>query len=305
MATPILASAMVVAGLACLVRGSDLFVDGAVSTARHLGVSEHLIGLTLVAFATSLPELAASMAAGITGHDQVILGNIVGSNVANIGLVLGTAAVIRTMVPVGEAKKDCRIMMVCTLLFIILSLDAVFDLIDALIFLVFFAIYVFHLYRSEHPLPGIAKEERVLSPTASFLFAVLGASGVIFGAHFLIKGAIDIAEALGVSSLTIGLTLVAVGTSLPELATAVVAALKGRRDIAVGTIIGSNIINLLFIFGVAGLLMPIDVSSDFLIMRGSLLILITAFLWAFAHTKIGRIKGLFLLFLYVIFIAVL
>ncbi|MCC6202473.1 MAG: calcium/sodium antiporter [Gammaproteobacteria bacterium] len=252
-------------GLVLLTFGAELLVRGGVNLGLRLGLSPLVAGLTIVAFGTSMPELAVSLNAALQGSTDVSVGNVVGSNIANIGLILGLAAVIRPMhINVRLIRVDVPLMIAVSVLFCLLMFDGELSRVDGL--LLFAGIIAFTTFSvlsarraraSEQSLP----EHELPQPTGGVLWnaglVAAGLAALIFGARQLVDGAVDLARLAGVSEATIGLTIVAVGTSLPELATSVVAALKRMGDIAIGNIVGSNICNILCILGVSASIVPL------------------------------------------------
>jgi len=297
-------------GIVLLIKGSDLFIDGAAIVAYRFGISEHLIGLTLVAFATSLPELAVSSVAAVNGDIGIALGNVVGSNIANICLVLGIAAVIMTLSPSGEARRDCLFMVGIVLLLVLLyTYDQRIDVYDSLIFLSLYAYYIYYLYRAyrqprrTEPTHG----EQVPIRTSFFkeeVFIVIGVGGIVVGARWLVDAGVGIAEWLGVSQIVIGLTMVALGTSVPELASTVTAVLKQKHGIAVGNVIGSNILNILLVLGVAGAIRPIQ-GGDKLALTLPFLVLVSVLICILTRRKTKKWVGFLLLALYAVFLVLL
>jgi cation:H+ antiporter len=290
-------------GLVLLVKGSDIFIDGAAGLAKKMGVSEHVIGLTLVAFATSLPELAVSSIASFEREEGIAIGNVIGSNIANICIVLGIATLIMQLKTTKETRRDAIFMLGTTLLlFGFISFDKRIDRYDGLIFLAVYAFFIFYLYKTHSGGNEIAAEQG--SYAREIIFVAFGSAGVVLGAHFLVRSGVGIAEFFGVSSFVIGLTMVAFGTSVPELASSVAAALKKKHGIAVGNIIGSNIINILLVLGVAGTINPIEAGETLRVTMPFLLAVsvLTAFL---AGRKLGKKEGFLLLVLYGCFIALL
>jgi len=291
------------AGILFLLKGSDIFIDGAAGVAKKLGVSEHVIGLTLVAFATSLPELAVSSIASFNNAEGIAIGNVIGSNVANICLVLGIAAIIIRLKTTKETRRDAIFMTAVALLFLgIIAFDGVVDRYDAVIFIIIYALFIFYLYRTHKENLEIEVEKG--SYVKDIILVILGAAGVMLGAHFLIESGVGIAGLLRISDLVIGLTMVALGTSLPELASSVAAALKKKHGIAVGNVIGSNIINILLVLGVAGFINPIR-AGDVMHFTMPFLLLVSVIAAIFVSRKIGKKEGVFLLALYVLFVIIL
>lgn len=259
-------------GLGLLVVAGDLLVRGAVNMALRLGIPALIVGLTVVAFGTSAPEMMVSVAAVLDNAPAIALGNVIGSNTANILLVIGIPAIIATIrTDEHDTRESYLFMMAASVLFIALAWFGGFTWVHGLVLLVAMgAILVRQIGQAlAHRAAGQATPEEELEgadphmPWAKIaLFVALGLIGLPFGADFLVEGATSIARAAGISEAVIGLTLVAVGTSLPELATSVTAAFKGRADVALGNVIGSNIFNLLAIIGVASLVGPLPVPEE-------------------------------------------
>lgn len=295
-------------GLYCLIKGSDVFVDGAANAALKIGVSEHIIGITLVAFATSLPELAASVVASVQHESVLAFGNVIGSNIANICLVLGFSALIIKITPSRESLRDVAFMnLVVLLLILLVYFDRRIDKIDALLFFFAFALYFIRLYRTMRV--GTSQKKGPIKKEMVMIF--IGFAGVIIGAWLMVYGAVKIAHFFAISTAIIGLTIVAIGTSLPELATSVVAAFKGKIEISIGNVLGSNIINVLLVLGVAAMFNDIDLhvlpdNGDLLIQTTfPILIFASLLTFIYAKRKISKIHGIFLLGIYALFIYLL
>lgn len=264
---------LIVVGLVLLVKGADFFVDGAAGIAGKCRISPLVIGLTVVAFGTSMPELAVSVTSAATGSTDLSIGNVVGSNIANILLILGVSALVCKL-PVRRASLvlDIPVLLIASVLLIGLGIwDGALEWWDGLIFLAVFAVYMVILMRGARKDPPIPEEEKIPKSRLGIWYAhkkertwflvvltVLGLGMVVGGGTLLVEGAKYVARAAGMSERVIGLTVVAVGTSLPELVTSVVAASKKQTDIAVGNIIGSNIFNILLIVGVSSLVAPLE-----------------------------------------------
>lgn len=290
-------------GFILLIKGSDIFIDSAAEIAKKIGVSEHMIGLTLVAFATSLPELAVSSIASFNKESGIALGNVIGSNIANICLVLGIAAIIMQLKTTKETGRNAIFMtLVALLLFAIIVFDGKIDRYDAIIFLLIYGGFIYYLYKTRKVNKEIKVEQGGYVKDSAFV--VFGSIGVVLGAHFLVKSSVGIAELLEISPLIIGLTIIAFGTSLPELASTITAALKKKHGIAIGNVIGSNIINILLVLGVAGAITPIGAEEKVYVTMPFLLFvsLLTIIL---VRSKIGKKGGILLLILYACFIALL
>ena len=264
---------LIVVGLVLLVKGADFFVDGATGIAGKCRISPLVIGLTVVAFGTSMPELAVSVTSAATGSTDLSIGNVVGSNIANILLILGVSALVCKL-PVRRASLvlDIPVLLIASVLLIGLGIwGGALEWWDGLIFLAVFAVYMVILMRGARKDPPIPEEEKIPKSRLGIWYAhkkertwflvvltVLGLGMVVGGGTLLVEGAKYVARAAGMSERVIGLTVVAVGTSLPELVTSVVAASKKQTDIAVGNIIGSNIFNILLIVGVSSLVAPLE-----------------------------------------------
>lgn len=307
---------MVAGGLVLLVIGGDLLVRGAVGLSLRLGIPTLLISLTVVAFGTSAPELLIGIKSALSGVPGLALGNVVGSNIANVLLVLGIPALITPLVTGCESStRSFTVMMIASLLFIALCFLGPLSVGHGLVLLTGLTVVLFDNYRSgmRARAKGGVEDDDIDTTTASEpplklgLFLLAGVISLPLGAQFLVSGAESIARAAGVSDAVIGLTLVAVGTSLPELATTVMAAIRRQAGVALGNVIGSNIFNLLGIMGVTALVAPIPVDPLFLqvdlwIMLGASAALLP---FVFFGRKIGRVAGLGFLALYVLFIVTL
>ncbi len=288
---------LMVIGFVLVIKGADLFVGGATSVARRFGISDLAIGLTVVAFGTSLPELGVNITASIQGNTGITIGNIIGSNIANILLILGISGVVFPLVvSKGTVWKEIPLSLLAALLVGILANDRFIDgaafsmltRIDGCVLLAFFAIFLYYTATIARAVEGV---EQVLSKGDSTLLRMgfmmtLGFTGLLLGSKWVVDGAVHLATALGVRQSVVGLTVVAVGTSLPELATSAVAAYRKNADIAVGNVIGSNIFNIFFILGISALIRPIPFESKANIDIG---VLVTAslllFLWMFTGKR--------------------
>jgi cation:H+ antiporter len=288
----------ILAGLALLVVGGDVMIRGAVSAARGLGVSPLMIGLTLVAFGTSTPELVTSLEAAFKGAPGVAVGNVVGSNICNILLILGIAAVIK---PVGADAKGFRrdgpMLALATIAGVVaLQLDALNRVTGAL-FLLGLAAYTVFTYWQERDQPSAEPveepAEEPMSLRRALMLAAVGLGGVMVGANLLVSGSIDLAKTFGVSDALIGLTIVAIGTSLPELVASVVAAYRGHSDVAYGNILGSNLYNILAIFGATALIHPIPVAPEIAAFDAWVMLAATAAMILFTITgwRVNRLEG--------------
>jgi len=259
----------VLIGLGILVWSADKFVDGAVGVARYCGMSTLLIGMVVVGFGTSAPEMVVSALSAMQNAPELALGNAYGSNIANIALILGVTAIISPVVVVRKALfRDLPVLMVVTALSFILMMNGSVGRMDGVILLAVFAVVMgFNIWnemrRKSKALPGDAEtageeseDEGKLPLGKSIFWLVLGLALLVASSRALVWGAVEIARALGVSDLLIGLTIVAIGTSLPELASSIVAARRGENDLAFGNIIGSNLFNTLLVVGIAATIAP-------------------------------------------------
>ena len=252
--------ALLLIGFVFLIKGADIFVDGASDTARKFRVPKMLIGLTIVSFGTSAPELAVSIQSILSGKGDILLGNVVGSNVLNILLILGLASLVGTLrVNTATVKKEIPVLVLITLAFAALLSDKIFGLAeniftrqDGIVLLLFFCIFIYYLIgmaRKKDTNEEENKDEKPVKLVKALLMIVIGLFGIVLGSDFVVKGASEIAATFGVSQRIISLTIVALGTSLPELVTSVIATKKGEYDIAIGNIVGSNIFNIGIVAG--------------------------------------------------------
>ncbi len=262
---------LLILGFAVLVKGADWLVDGASELARKYKVSDLAIGLTVVAFGTSAPELVVNIFAAYQEHHDIVFGNIIGSNNFNLFIILGIAGLIAPLaVQSSTVWKEIPFSFIAALLLFVLTAEFVFignsvlTRIDGLVLLIMFGLFLFYVYKQLGNDPAkddLPHKDFTLLKIWSFI--VIGLTGLVLGGKLVVSSAIEMAEALGVSQKIIGLTIVASGTSLPELATSVVAAVKKNNDIAVGNIIGSNIFNIFLILGVSSLISPVQYSNAF------------------------------------------
>ena len=303
--------ALLALGFVLLVKGADWFVDGAASIAAKLGIPQLVIGLTIVAMGTSAPEAAVSLTAAFHGNADITIGNVVGSNILNILIILGLAAVICPMkVARLTAFVDIPVTIVITLLLLLLGYDGTVSRLDAGILLLFFIAYLSYLFAMTKKglIVGESEEEgaKIQSVPKALLFTVVGLALIIVGSSLAVDAASAIATMLGLSERFIGLTIVALGTSLPELFTSVAAAIKKNPDMAIGNIVGSNIFNILFIVGLSGLVIPVPFVSAFrfdtLIAAAAALLLLVL---ALPTKRLGRVAGIIMLAGYVAYFAMI
>jgi len=305
-------------GLAMLGLGGDLLVRGAVGLADRLKVSSLFTGLVLVGFGTSTPELVTSLSAAFQGSPGIAIGNVVGSNIANILLILGVTAVILPIPADPKSfRRDAPMLAAATLTCVVVVETAHIGRFSGLLFLLFLTAYLVHTYRLEqrkHDAPAELHEQQamLLQPRSraawiSAVLAVSGLAGIIAGANLLVGSSIRIAGFLGVPDSVIGLTVVAVGTSLPELATSVAAAFRRQTDLALGNIIGSNIFNILGILGVTALVRPFRIPENVVSFDAWVLLGVTALLvyYAMSQARISRAEGVVFLLLYGAYLSLL
>ena len=295
---------LLIVGFVLLIKGADFFVDGSAALAGYLKVPSVIIGLTIVAIGTSLPEAAVSISAGLAGSNEIAVSNIVGSNIFNTLVVVGASALIRPFAADSQiVKRDLPVNFLVTVILYIMVIGGMLSRIEGLILLAGIITYITIMVRSA--LKNRVEEEiEPISLSKAALFIALGLAAVVFGGDVVVDSATAIAKSLGLSETLIGLTIVAIGTSLPELVTSVVASRKGESGLALGNAIGSNIFNILFILGMSSTLMPIPVVSEN-ITDALVLIGICVLIYAFARfgEKIGRIKGLIMIAIYIAYTA--
>ena len=299
----------VLVGLVILIWGADRFVHGASASARNMGVPPLLIGLTIVAFATSAPEILVSAIASLKGQPGLALGNAIGSNIANIGLVLGCVAIVRPIqLRSATLRREMPALLAVTLLTVSLFLDSHLSRVDGMVMLtglVIVMIWLSRLGMRSAPSDSMNQDyeaeipKNVAMPRA-IMWLIIGLAALLLGAHLLVKGSISIADFFDVPEFIIGILLVAIGTSLPELAVSLVSALRGEYGLAIGNIVGSNIFNLLGVIGVAATIAPTDVVQSVLSVHIFVMVAFTLVLFAMTHdydgkSELSRIEGIALL----------
>ena len=308
----LIAIAAVLVGLGLLIWSADRFVDGASATASHLGMSPMLIGLTIVAFGTSAPEMLVSTMAALDHAPGLAIGNAIGSNIANIALVLGATALVSPLPIKGNlVRLELPILTLATLGAGILLLDYYLDIIDSALLLLGLVVclYLFKRYQQDHVEDKIQPLAN-MSLKLGIIWLIVGLVLLALGSRILVGGAIYIATDLGVSKMIIGLTIIAIGTSLPELAASIMSARKGQHGIALGNIIGSNIFNLLGVMAIPALINPVVIEADALWRDYGLMLLLTLFMLALGFKArrggtISRLMGSLLLLIYVMYMLLL
>ena len=299
---------LLIAGFVLLIKGADFFVEGSASIARKLRVPSLIVGMTIVAMGTSLPECSVSINASLTGENSLAISNVLGSNIFNLMVVCGVCALFAPLVVKAETRnRDITFSILCAVLLGILGFVGMeLERMDGWIFLVIFVLFLFYMVMSALKARAAGQEvdegeEYAVIPVwKSILFIVCGAAAIAFGGDFVVKSASKIATAFGMSPTLVGLTICAIGTSLPELVTSVVAARKKQVDMALGNVIGSNIFNILFVLGISSAISPIAVITENLV-DVVLLILMSLIVWIFTWTKerVNRAEGAGMVLLYI------
>ncbi len=311
----LLPSLSVIVGLVLLIWSAERFIDGAASTSRWLGLSPLLIGMLVIGFGTSAPEMTVSVLAAAQGNPGLALGNAYGSNIANIGLVLGTVALITPLaVHSSVIRKEMPLLLVVTLLSALTLLDGEIERWEALLLIVILVAFItYSIVRSkyqqeEDPLVqevATSLDSKPMSLKVSLIWTLVGLVLLIASSRLLVWGAVEIALSFGVSDLIIGLTVVAVGTSLPELASSISALRRREHDLVLGNVVGSNLFNTLGVVGLAGLVMPIETGREVLmrdwsVMTGmTVLMIVFAFAWRGRERRINRVEGGMLLAMFI------
>ena len=302
----------IIGGLLLLIWSADRFVDGAAATARHFGMPQLLIGIVIIGFGTSAPEMIVSALSALNGNPGIALGNAYGSNITNIGLILGlTALVLPLAVNSQVLKQELPVLIFVTALSAFLIMDGDVLRLDAWILLGIFFIYmgwtIFTGLRNRddslvHDVKEELQEQEYMSLPKALMWVLIGLALLMGSSQLLVWGAVEIARYFGVSDLVVGLTIVAVGTSLPELASSIAAARKNEVDLAVGNIIGSNLFNTLAVVGLAGAIAPMQIEQEVFTRDMPVMSVLTVLLLVFGFGKkgqINRVKGLILLLAYI------
>jgi len=303
---------LLVLGFVILIKGADLFVDGASGIAGNFKVSKMLIGLTIVAFGTSAPEFAVSVKSLLAGSGDIVLGNVIGSNILNILLILGCSGLVHSLsVKNNTVKKELPITMLISTVFAVLLSDSLFDAKmtnsftrgDGIVLLLFFCVFIYYLITISRNKIEKEEDEKILPLSKSIIYTGIGLVGIVLGSNFVVDSATFLAEAIGVSERLISLTIIAFGTSLPELVTSITATKKGEYDIAIGNVVGSNIFNIGMVIGVpVALFGGISIISfsyiDLLVMMASAVLL---FMFSFNDYKISKKESIMFLILFAVY----
>ena len=300
----VIAFVILIIGFALLTKGADYFIENSAVFAEDRGISPHVIGVTIVAFGTSLPELLVSVISSFQDHNDLALGNIVGSNISNIGLVLASAGFIfhytlRSRIePENNVNMDSYVMLAAALLLLLFAQDNLISFSEGFFFFILYLLYLVSLYFRSSKKPKGSEPET----NTSYPFLVGGLISMLLGAHLTVDSAVEIASQLGVSEIVIGLSVVAIGTSLPELAGTVSAVRMGHKEIAIGNVIGSNIANIFLVMGILAMINAIKVEQWVLDITLPLLVLITIATLGLIRVPFGRLSGSILFGFFILFI---
>ena len=303
---------LLVVGFIILIKGADIFVDGASSIAGNFKISKMLIGLTIVAFGTSAPEFAVSVKSLISGNGDIVLGNVIGSNILNILLILGISSLFHFLnVKNNTVKKELPITLLITTLFAVLLSDHLFDSnitnaftrSDGIVLLLFFLVFIYYLISMARNKVDDDQNEKYMSMSKSIMYTIIGLVCIIVGSNFVVDSASSLATIIGISEKMISLTVIAFGTSLPELVTSVTATKKGEYDIAIGNVVGSNIFNIGMVIG-----LPVaifggisDITFNYIDLIVMLLSALLLFIFSFKDKRISKKEGIAFLILFVIY----
>ena len=305
---------LLIVGFIVLIKGADLFVDGASAVASNFKVSKMLIGLTIVSFGTSAPEFAVSIKSLLVDSGDIVLGNVIGSNILNILLIIGVSALFHSLnVKNATVKKELPITILITLLFSTLLLDNVFEKNmvnsftrgDGVVVILFFLIFIYYLITMMRNKTEEDMTSTDMKLSKALVFTLLGIGAIILGSNFVVDSASEIARGFGISEKMVGLTIIALGTSLPELVTSVMATRKGEYDIAIGNVVGSNIFNIGIVIGVPvaifGTIPNVTINAvDIIVMIVAAVLL---FLFSFRDRKIDKKEGIIFLLIFIIYYA--
>ena len=301
---------LLIIGFIVLIKGADIFVDGASSVAGNFKVSKMLIGLTIVAFGTSAPEFAVSVKSLINGSGDMVLGNVIGSNILNILLILGVSAMFHSLkVKDNTVKKELPITLLMTAIFVVLLSDSFFDKgfintftrSDGIVILLFFLVFIYYLIKMARNKIDSNQEEKYMPMKKAIVYTILGIAAIIIGSNLVVENASSIAKTVGISEKMVALTIIALGTSLPELVTSVTATRKGEYDIAIGNVVGSNIFNIGMVIGI-----PIavfggiqQISINYIDLITMIISAFLLFIFSLNDRKISKYEGTVFLMLFI------
>lgn len=297
---------IIVIGIICVLKGADFLTEGAAALARRINIPEIVIGLTIVAAGTSAPELFVSIVSALKDTPDLAVGNVVGSNTMNSMLIVGCAAMVAPMtISRSTVKKDIPFSIAASILLLLLTLNSFLGRFDGILLLAGFAVFmIYSLRQAKNGQDAAPTEEKQLNPWLSVLYIALGLVGLVIGSNLFVDHASSLALALGISEGVVGLTVVAGGTSLPELATSVVAARKGQSAIAIGNVIGSNVFNILLILGLTATISPLQIEGITTIdMAVMLLSVVLVWLFSFTRYTVERWEGAVLVGGYLVYLA--
>ena len=296
---------LLLVGVLLLLIGGDFLVKSAASLAKKLNISPFLIGVTVVSFGTSAPELIVSLKAAFNGSSGIAIGNVIGSNVANLALVLGITVLIRPVVLDSKKLQFAWFaMLVASLMFFGFSLDGILDRLDGFFLITGLILFLILSIRKRDDSFADEELEKTLKTNLIPVYFILGATGLYYGSELLVDNAITIAKSFGISEFIIGVTVVALGTSLPELVTSVIAILKGQSSISVGNLIGSNVFNIFAVLGITSAVNPLEADSFLIAIDLPIMLGVTLLTGVFlmVSKQLGRIEGLLLITIYIIYI---
>lgn len=300
---------LLILGIVVVLKSADWLTDGSVALAERMGISQMVIGLTIVALGTSMPEFCVSLVSAIKGTSDLAVGNVVGSNIFNSMLIVGCAAMVSPMtIPKTTVRKDIPFALIASIVLFMMIVngdEADISRLEAGILVLMLAIYMFFTLKNAKDTTAVGTEKKeFMNPWKAIAFLLLGLVGLVLGSNVFVDNASALARVLGVSDAVIGLTVVAGGTSMPELATSIVAARKGNSGIAIGNVLGSNVFNILFILGVTGVISPMSING-ITSLDLSMMIISMILLWLFSYTKftIERWEGAVLALLFVGYMA--
>ncbi len=301
---------LLVIGFTLLVKGADWFVDGACGIAKRFGIPQLIIGLTIVAMGTSAPEAAVSITAAVKNNAEITIGNVVGSNILNILIILGLSAVIVPLAVAGQTVRfEIPLVIFSSVLLLLIGFDGQLGILDGMVLWIVFFIYLGYLFYMAKRSPNSENNDvnsNKITLKKSILFTLLGLVMIIWGSDISVSSASEIARYFGISERFIGLTIVALGTSLPELFTSVNAARKKNADIAIGNIVGSNIFNILFVVGTSAIITPVPFADGFVIDTiVSIAAAIILLVCTIRRKKLTRWSGIVMLILYCVYFAYL